>query len=204
MSSLLIGIAGGSASGKTTFANDLVRLLPKNSTELIAVDSYYYNNPQLSHKERSLLNYDHPDAFEFSLLVTHLNQLKAGNSVSVPIYDYVLSLRSKTVAQKLPKKIIVIEGILTFHLKELRDLLDLKIFIDTADDLRFERRLNRDIAERGRTKESVYSQWETTAHPMFLEFCLPTKSYADLIIDGSNWSDLEINKIFGKYQDLKF
>jgi uridine kinase len=183
---LFIGISGGSGSGKTTIAESVVDRLD-GQVALLQHDAYYRHMPEISFEERTKVNYDHPNSLETELLVTHLTMLRSGVAIEKPIYDFAQHLRSADVVKVDPGRVIVVEGILVLSEPELRSELDLKIFVDTDPDLRLARRLERDIAERGRTVESVIQQYFSTVRPMHLEFVEPSKRYADLIIpEGFN------------------
>jgi uridine kinase len=182
---LLIGIAGGSGSGKTTIAEALTSAM--SGASLIQHDSYYRHRPELSLEERTRVNYDHPDSLETELLVEHLSGLRAGLAFARPTYDFAIHLRTEMIEWTEPAAVVVVEGILVLAEPALRALLDLKIFIDTDPDVRLARRLRRDIDERGRSPESVLDQYFATVRPMHLEFVEPSKRYADLIIpEGYN------------------
>lgn len=182
---LLVGLSGGSGSGKTTIATALIEAVP--DVILIQHDSYYRDRHDLDFEARSRLNYDHPDSLETSLLVDHLDRLAAGESIRKPVYDFSQHLRSDRVDAVEPGDVILVEGILVLADVDLRSRLDLKIYVDTDPDLRLARRLERDITERGRTVESVLRQYFETVRPMHLEFVEPSKRYADLIIpEGYN------------------
>jgi uridine kinase len=180
---LFIGIAGGSGSGKTTIAEAVVKRLD-DKVSVIPHDAYYRHSPHLGFEERVEVNYDHPDSLETSLLVEHLTALRAGQAIERPVYDFAQHLRSDTVVMVQPAPVVMIEGILVLAELALRSELDLKIFIDTDPDVRLARRLERDIAERGRTVDSVLTQWLATVRPMYLEYVQPSMRYADLIIPG--------------------
>jgi len=180
---LVIGIAGGSGSGKTTLAKYLEQQLGEKIL-LLSHDSYYKAHDNLSMEERKHLNYDHPDALETSLLVEHIKMLKKGHCIHSPVYDFVTHNRSSETICVDPRKVIIIEGILAFENKELRDLMDIRIFVDTDADIRLCRRIRRDVMERGRTVESVLSQYQETVQPMYVRFVEPTKRYASMIIHG--------------------
>ena len=185
-SPLFIGVAGGSGSGKTTIAEAVVSRLD-DRVSLIQHDAYYNHSPELTYEKRTRVNYDHPDSLETSLLVKHLAELRAGEPITRPIYDFANHLRSDEVVRIDPAPVIIIEGILVLAEPELRSELDLKIFVDTDSDLRLARRVERDIEERGRTVDSVITQYFATVRPMHLEFVEPSKRYADLIIpEGYN------------------
>lgn len=182
---LVIGIAGGSGSGKTTVAEAVVGALP--GVVLIQHDSYYRHRPELSFEERSRVNYDHPDSLETELLIKHLQTLAQGMPVEIPTYDFTRHLRAETTTKLNPAPVAIVEGILVLADPDLRSCLDLKIYVDTDPDLRLARRLRRDIDERGRTTLSVLDQYVATVRPMHLEFVEPSKRYADLIIpEGYN------------------
>ena len=184
---LVIGMAGGSGSGKTTIAESVVDTIGPDRATLLQMDAYYRDRPDLTLDERARINYDHPDAIEIELLVKHLEELADGRSVDVPIYDFTTHARCEETDRVAPRPVIVVEGILTLFDAVLRDRLDLKIFVDTDADLRLARRLRRDIEERGRSLESVISQYLRTVRPMHLQFVEPSKRYADLIIpEGFN------------------
>ena len=179
--SLVIGIAGGTGSGKTTLMRALVEEFG-DSIAVISHDNYYRAHDEMPFDERCNLNYDHPDALETELLIRHLRQLRAGSSILCPVYDYAEHNRSKQVLRIAPRKVIVVEGILIFQNKSLRDLLDIKIFVETDADVRILRRALRDVEERGRSLESVVTQYLTTVKPMHEQFVEPTRKYADIIV----------------------
>jgi uridine kinase len=180
---VIVGIAGGSGSGKTTIAESLVEQLNGN-VALIQHDAYYRHTPELSFEARSQVNYDHPASLETELLVEHLVSLRSGHRIEKPAYDFASHLRSDEVDTILPAPVIVVEGILVLAEPGLRAELDLKIFVDTDADIRLARRLQRDIDERGRTVASVITQYFTSVRPMYLEFVEPSKGHADVIIEG--------------------
>jgi uridine kinase len=180
-SPLIIGVAGGSGSGKTTIAEALVEAI--DGVAFIKHDAYYRHQPHLTFAERSRVNYDHPDSLETDLLVTHLEALRSGRPIHQPVYDFARHLRSGEVVVA-PAPVVVVEGILVFAEASLRALMDLKVYVDTDPDLRLARRLERDIHERGRTTESVLAQYLTTVRPMHEEYVEPSKRHADIIIPG--------------------
>lgn len=183
---LFIGLAGGSGSGKTTIADELVDRMD-GRVAVLHHDAYYRNRVDLSFEERTRVNYDHPNSLETELLIKHLEDLRLGVAVGVPVYDFSEHLRSAETIRVEPARVVVVEGILVLSEPELRSELDLKIFVDTDPDLRLARRLERDIAERSRSVDSVISQYFTTVRPMHLEFVEPSRRYADLIIpEGYN------------------
>lgn len=183
---LFIGLAGGSGSGKTTIAEAVVGLL-EGRVALLAHDAYYRHMPELTFDERTKVNYDHPASLETELLVKHLESLRSGVAIEHPVYDFATHLRSDETVRIEPGRVVVVEGILVLAEPELRSELDLKIFVDTDADVRLARRIDRDIAERGRTVDSVIDQYFTTVRPMHIEFVQPSMRYADLIIpEGFN------------------
>lgn len=182
MSSFVIGVAGGSGSGKTTVVRRIVDSLGPDQVTLLDHDRYYRARNDLRLEERAALNYDHPDALETDLMVTHVRALKAGQAVDVPQYDFTRHARLMETNTFQPRRALIVEGILVFTDAALRDLMDIKVFVDTDSDTRFIRRLRRDVAERGRTMDSVIDQYQSTVKPMHLEFVEPSKRYADVII----------------------
>ncbi len=184
---LVIGIAGGSGSGKTTVAHALVEGVDRNSVAFIEHDSYYHNLNHLSLEERRRVNFDHPDSLETSLLVEHLKQLRAGNAVHVPVYDFTNHTRLEETVTVPPLPVIVVDGILVLAEPELRAEMGLKIFVDTDADIRLLRRIERDVQERGRSMESVMKQYRESVRPMHLLFVQPSRRYADIVIpEGYN------------------
>jgi uridine kinase len=188
----MIGIAGGTGSGKTTFALALQAAAGEDSV-IISQDSYYVANTHLSFEERLKINYDHPDAFEDQLLIEHLQKLRRGEPIEVPIYDFTAYVRTDRTIPVRPRRIVLVEGILVLANPELRSLFDLKVFVDTDPDVRLLRRLTRDVKERGRSLESVHHQYLSTVKPMHEAFVEPSKKYADLIVPqgGRNQVALE-------------
>lgn len=187
MKPLVIGIAGGTGSGKTTIAQALAESIPAGQCAMIEHDAYYRDQSHLAPEARAQVNYDHPDALESSLLAVHLAALREGHSVDVPIYDFVTHTRSQTTKRVVPAPLIIVEGILVFVDAAVREQLDVKIFVDTDADIRLMRRVRRDTEQRGRTFASVRDQYYATVRPMHLEFVEPTKRWADLIIpEGGN------------------
>lgn len=184
-SSILIGIAGGTGSGKTSIANYLLKKFGSDQLIVIEQDSYYKNNSALSIDERNQQNFDHPDAIDIELFNKQLVSLLGGKSVEIPIYDFSIHNRRNQRQFVKPCKIIVIEGILTLYFQSLRKLMNIKVFVDTPDNIRFTRRLSRDVKERGRTIKSVTNQYEKTVKPMYDQFVKPSRDLADIIItDG--------------------
>ena len=198
----IIGVAGGSSSGKTTISERLVELTGPEHVSLIELDSYYLDRSDEPPEERRILNYDHPDAFDWPLLNEHLAALAAGASAPVPIYDYALDNRSGRVRIVEPAKIIVVDGILVLWDRDLRERFDLKIFVDTAADVRLIRRLRRDIAERGRTAESIIDQYLATVKPAHERFIEPSKRYADVIIPEGGLNRPAIDVLLARVREL--
>lgn len=178
---MVIGIAGGSGSGKTTLAREIERRLGEKII-LLSHDSYYRRHDEMSYEERCLLNYDEPAALETELLVEHLQQLRSGVAIEQPVYDFTQHNRSNETVRIEPKQVIIVEGILIFENKELRDLMDIRVFVDADADVRLCRRIKRDVTKRGRTVESVLSQYENTVRPMYIRYVEPTKRYASFIL----------------------
>ncbi len=182
MGSLLVGIAGGTGSGKTTVARKIAAALPSDRVVTIEHDAYYREHPDLPLEGRAPINFDHPDALETELLVEHLAELKQGRAVDVPLYDFKTDRRKPESRRVTPSPIVIVEGILVFVDERLRALLDMKIFVDTDADIRVFRRIRRDMEQRGRTFESIREQYYRTVRPMHLQFVEPSKRWADLII----------------------
>ena len=191
---LLIGIAGGSGSGKTTVVKKLIEALPEDSISVVSQDAYYWDNGSLSPEAKKEINFDHPDAIEWDLLVKHLDMLKNGETIPMPIYTYVTCARSKEVIPVKPTEVVIVEGILIMTCPELVKRLDIKIFVETDGDDRLMRIIKRDIEERGRTVSDVLRHYETFVKPMHNQFIEPTKRLADIIIPqgGSNQVAIDI------------
>lgn len=185
---LIIGIAGGTGSGKTTLVNRLLQKLDANQVGLLSQDSYYNQTNDLSPEERTTINFDHPDSIDFDLLIQHLKELKAGKTIKQPVYSFVSHNRTNDFLNTAPKNVLIVEGILIFSNEQLRSLLDIKIFVQAEDDIRLLRRIKRDLSERGRTIDEVLNRYQTTLKPMHEKFIAPTKKFADLIVptDTSN------------------
>ena len=192
---LIIGIAGGTGSGKTTVVQQIMDELPHTEVGIISQDSYYKESPSLSYEERSKTNFDHPRSLDFELLVSHLNELKAGNSINQPVYSFVTHNRTGDTILTNPRKVIIVEGILILSNLELRDLFDIKIFVHADSDERLIRRLKRDIAERGRDMEEVLNRYQTTLKPMHQQFIEPTKAFADIIIPNDKYNTVAIDVV---------
>ena len=182
MAPLVIGVAGGSGSGKTTVVRKILEALGDVRVPVLEHDRYYRDRNDLRLEERAALNYDHPDSLETDLLVRHVNELRAGRAIAAPVYDFSRHARKETTETITAGRAIIVEGILIYTDPDLRKLMDVKVFVDTDDDTRFIRRLRRDTAERGRTVESVIDQYLSTVKPMHLEFVEPSKRYADVIL----------------------
>ena len=193
---LVIGIAGGSGSGKTTVVKAITEKLKAEKVVVIPKDAYYKDSSDLTDEEKRTHNFDHPDAIDWELLCTQLEELKAGKSVEQPVYSYISCSRSKTETVKVePADVIIIEGILIFTCKELRDQMDIKIFVDADDDDRLMRVMSRDIVERGKDVRWVIERYTRTVKPMYLQFIEPSKRYADIIIPQGGHNKVAINII---------
>ncbi len=178
----IIGIAGGTGSGKTTVVRKIVKALPPHYVAVVPLDSYYNDTTHMTDEERRAINFDHPDAFDWKLLIKQINQLRSGEAIEQPTYSYILSNRLPETVHVEPKPVIIIEGIMTLINKKLRDMMDLKIFVDTDSDERLIRNIQRDVVERGRTVDMVIKRYLDVLKPMHEQFIEPTKKYADLII----------------------
>ena len=194
----IIGIAGGTGSGKTTVVRKIVEAIPNSQVAVIPQDSYYNDNTGIPMEERRKINFDHPNAFDWKLLIHQINELRAGRSIEQPTYSYIESNRMPETVHIEPCEVIIIEGIMALCSKELRDLMDLKIFVDADPDDRLIRVIARDMAERGRTAQMVMDRYTDVLKPMHLEFIEPTKRYADLIIPqgGANQKAIDIMRAY--------
>ncbi len=194
----IIGIAGGTGSGKTTVVRKIAQALPPHCVAVVPIDSYYNDTTVMTPEERKAINFDHPDAFDWKLLTEHVKKLKNGEAVEQPTYSYIESNRQKETIHVEPKPVIIIEGIMALHNKKLRDAMDLKIFVDTDNDVRLIRNIRRDVVERGRTVEMVLDRYEKVLKPMHEQFIEPTKKFADLIIPwgGENRTGIHILKTY--------
>ena len=199
---LVIGVAGGSGSGKTTVIRKIVDSLGDTQVTVLEHDRYYRDRNDLRFEERAALNYDHPDSLETDLLVEHLLALREGREVDVPVYDFARYARQPVLERVSPRRAIIVEGILIFADAPLRKLMDVKVFVDTDDDTRFIRRLQRDTTERGRTMQSVIEQYLDTVKPMHLEFVEPSKRYADLIIPQGGHNIVAIDMLLTLIRSL--
>lgn len=199
---LVIGIAGGSGSGKTTVVRAILDALDVSRVSLLEQDSYYKDQKHLSFEERLKTNYDHPFAFDSDLLVEHLKELLAGRPVQKPVYSFITYTRTEETVTVEPTDVIIVEGILILEDKRLRDLMDIKVYVDTDADVRFIRRLVRDIRERGRTVESVVSQYLEVVRPMHQQFVEPTKRYADIIIPEGGMNKVAVDVLVVKIKSI--
>jgi len=192
---LIIGIAGGTGSGKTTVVQQIMNELPSDEVGIISQDSYYRQTSGLSYEERSKTNFDHPNAIDFELLATHLADLKAGNTIEQPVYSFITHNRTSDTVITHPRKVMIVEGILILSDAHLRDMFDIKVFVYADSDERLIRRLKRDIAERGRDMEEVLNRYQTTLKPMHEQFIEPTKAYADIIIPHDRYNTVAIDVV---------
>ena len=198
---MIIGICGGTGSGKTTLARKIIETVGRENVILVEQDSYYRNLADMPLDERHQANFDHPDSIDSEMLMNHLKRLRLGQPVEMPIYDFKSHTRSDETEHIEPKKVVLVEGILIFSEHRIAELLDVKVFVDTPDDIRFIRRLRRDIAERGRTVESVIEQYFTTVRPMHFEFVEPSKRNADIIIPEGSKPEIGIEFICSKIRE---
>ncbi len=192
---LIIGIAGGTGSGKTTVVRQIMNELPDNEVTVISQDSYYKETSGLSYEERTLINFDHPHALDFNLLAEHLALLKQDRAITQPVYSFITHNRTSDVLLTHPRKVIIVEGILILADPALRSLFDVKIFVHADSDERLIRRLKRDIAERGRDMDEVLQRYQTTLKPMHEQFIEPTKAYADIIIPHDRYNTVAIDVV---------
>ena len=199
---IVIGVTGGSGSGKTSVSRKILENFPDLTICKIDQDYYYKDQSHMTMDERVKTNYDHPSAFDNELLYTHLTELMEGNAVELPVYDYVNHTRSAEKKHQEPKDVIIIEGMFGLHSEKLRELMDIKIFVDTPSDLRILRRLLRDINERGRTVESVINQYLVSVRPMHEKYIKPTKQYADIIVPDGGYNDIAVDILITKIKSL--
>ena len=186
MRSIFLGIAGGTGSGKTFIVDNLLSIYNSNNINVINLDSYYKDLSHMGHQDRVKQNFDHPDSIDIDLIISHLKQISDGNDVDIPIYDFSNHIRLETTKTISQSNVIIVEGIFALHYMQLRKLYTLNVFIETSEDIRFQRRLSRDTKERGRTIGSIKDQFESTVLPMHEKFIGPSKQFADLIIDGNS------------------
>ena len=198
---MIIGICGGTGSGKTTVANRILESVSASEVVFIQQDSYYRNLKDLPLDYRQVANFDHPDALDNDLLVNHVRRLRAGEPIELPLYDFKTHTRLIETRAVDPKPIVIVEGILIFAEPRLLEQMDIKVFVDTPDDIRFIRRLRRDIAERGRTVESVIEQYTATVRPMHMQFVEPSKRHADVIIPEGGHNLVSIDLLSGKIRE---
>src|SRR6185503_9024672 len=198
---MIIGISGGTGSGKTTVANRILESVRADEVVFIQQDLYYRNLKDMPLDYRNQANFDHPDALDNDLLIAHLKKLKSGEPVELPIYDFRTHTRLPATTRIESKPIVILEGILIFAEPRLREQMDIKVFVDTPDDIRFIRRLRRDLAERGRTLDSVIEQYIATVRPMHIQFIEPSKRYADVIIPEGGYNLVSIDLISGKIRE---
>jgi uridine kinase len=199
---ILIGIAGGTGSGKTTVANVILDRVGAGKIAFLPHDAYYKDLDDLPRSQRDMINFDHPESLETDLMVEHLMMLRAGKPVDIPIYDFTTHSRTSEKTRIESQPVILVEGILVFAEPALREMFDIKIFVDTPPDIRFIRRLQRDIIERGRTVESVIQQYETTVRPMHLEFVEPSKRYADVIIPEGGLNTVAMDMVVARIENM--
>lgn len=199
---VIIGVTGGSGSGKTSVSRAIFDSLNGHSLLMIQEDSYYKSQDDISFDERVKVNYDHPNAFDTDLLIKQLGDLLEWKAIDIPVYDYVQHTRSKKTVHVEPKEVIIVEGILVLNDPRLRDLMDIKIFVDTDDDIRIIRRIQRDLEERGRSLQSVIDQYLSTVKPMYHQFIEPTKRYADIIVPEGGENQVAIDILVTKVRDI--
>lgn len=190
---LIIGIAGGTGSGKTTVVNQIIEELKNEEVDVISQDSYYQDTSHLTYEERVKINFDHPKSIDFDLLVAHLKELKAGNNIQQPVYSFKEHNRTKQTITVAPRKVIIVEGILILTHPDIREMFDIKIYVHADSDERLIRRLKRDIAERGRDLEEVLNRYQTTLKPMHQQFIEPTKEFADIIIPTNRYNTVAVD-----------
>ena len=199
---MIIGICGGTGSGKTTVAQKIIASVGAGNVVYLQQDAYYRNLGDMPLELRHKVNFDHPDAIDINLMTNHLEALRAGESIEQPTYDYATHSRKAETIHVEPRPVIIVEGILVFFDPQMRRLMDMKIFVDCDADIRFIRRLDRDVHERGRSLESIISQYQTTVRPMHLQFVEPAKRYADIIIPEGGYNEVGIDLITGKIQSI--
>ncbi len=195
MNTIIIGIAGGTGSGKTTLADKLVNSFGREEVSILRHDAYYRRHDEMTYEERCRLNYDHPDAFDNELLVEHILALKEGRAIDMPVYDYTVHNRSDEIIRVNPAPVIILEGIMIFAEPELCELMDIKVFVDTDADVRILRRIIRDVNERGRSLDTIIRQYLTTVKPMHEQFVEPSKRHADLIIPEGGRNEVALDML---------
>ncbi len=200
---IVIGVAGGTASGKSTFCSSLQQRMPRGTVVVLQLDSYYRCRANIPPSEREQLNYDHPGALDFELMADHLYKLRRGGTVQVPIYDFSTHTRDLETAEVSSAQIILVEGILALHWKDLREQYDLNIFLEAREGVRLHRRIDRDTSERGRTQESVMNQWKASVQPMAERYCMPTRQFSDLVVSGETPYDSILNDMVCRFTDLR-
>ena len=199
---VIIGVAGGTGSGKSTLVKRLQEAFKNDDVATICHDFYYKAHPELTYEERTKLNYDHPDAFDTWLMVEHIKALKEGKAVECPTYSFVEHNRAEQTLHIEPSKVIIVDGILIFENEELRNILDIKVFVDTDADVRLARRILRDVRERGRSMESVISQYTTTVKPMHEQFVEPSKRHADVIIPEGGFNSVAVSMLIQNIRSI--
>ncbi|MBR6655735.1 MAG: uridine kinase [Alistipes sp.] len=199
---VVIGVAGGTGSGKSTLVKRLQEAFRNDDVATICHDFYYKAHPELTYEERTKLNYDHPDAFDTWLMVEHIKALKEGKAVECPTYSFVEHNRTDETLPVKPSKVIIVDGILIFENEELRNIMDIKVYVDTDADVRLARRILRDVRERGRSMESVISQYTTTVKPMHEQFVEPSKRYADVIIPEGGFNSVAVSMLIQNIRSI--
>ena len=199
---VVIGVAGGTGSGKSTLVKRLQEAFKNDDVATICHDFYYKAHPELTYEERTKLNYDHPDAFDTWLMVEHIKALKEGKSVECPTYSFVEHNRTDETMPVKPSKVVIVDGILIFENEELRNIMDIKVYVDTDADIRLARRILRDVRERGRSMESVISQYTTTVKPMHEQFVEPSKRYADVIIPEGGFNSVAVSMLIQNIRSI--
>ena len=199
---IIIGVFGGTGSGKTTIVNQIVSDFNASDIQVISQDAYYKDNSNITYEARCLLNFDHPEAIDFELLYQHLSALKNGETIEQPVYNFKTHNRTDKTLEISPKKILILEGILIMNYPKLRSLLDLKVFIDTNSDMRMERRVNRDISERGRRPKEVMDRYINTLKPMHDQFIEPMKIHADMVIENHENASINLDILIAKIKSL--
>lgn len=200
---ITIGVAGGSGAGKSTVARVILQRIGAENIAYVPHDSYYRDLSDLPRQQRALINFDHPDSLDSDLFIDHIHRLQAHQPIEIPVYDFATHSRTSEVRVVQPQRVILVEGILIFAEERWRDLFDVRIFVETDDDVRFIRRLQRDISERGRTIDSVINQWMQTVRPMHLEFVEPSKRYAHVIIPEGGLNEVAMEMVIARIQSLR-